>query len=425
MAPSPRGWALPAALAALLVPQVALAQISVGPHGGDVGRPASRPSGGSGPVFSPSLSLTFTLPRKPKPFEARDASLEAQVPDAVIFIVKDGAADPQAIASRTGVSVLETVHLESLQLRMVVGKLHPGDTPEAASARLAQTPGVAWAQADHVYQGFGLGGRSSKALEAQGLTPAILATPAAGTVAMIDTPLDLDHEALRGVAVTQRLFVAKAGPGVHGTAVAGLMVGRGDVVAPGRGARLVSLAAFLPAGDGARSQTRSLARALDAAALLRPNVLNLSFGGPDDRLLAALLSVIDGRGVCVAAAAGNGGKAGRVPFPASHPAALGVTAVDERLRIYPFATPGPQVDVAAIGVDVTVAAPGGYRQVSGSSFATAVVSGALLRTEACAKSRDPGAMRAAVSNAAKDLGAVGRDDVFGGGLFRLPARSAP
>lgn len=425
MAPSPRGWALPATVAALLIPQVALAQIGVGPHGGDVGRPASRPSGGSGPVFSPSLSLTFTLPRKPKPFEARDASLEAQVPDAVIFLLKDGAADPQAIALRAGVAVVDTARLESVQLRMVVGQLRPGDSPEAASARLAGVPGVAWAQPDHLYQGFGLGGRSSKALEAQGLTPAILATPAAGTVAMIDTPLDLDHEALRGVAVTQRLFVAKATPGVHGTAVAGLMVGRGDVVAPGRGARLVSLAAFLPSGEGARSQTRSLARALDAAALLRPNVLNLSFGGPDDRLLATLLNVIDGRGVCVAAAAGNGGKTGHIPFPASHPAVLGVTAVDERLRIYAFASAGPQVDVAAIGVDVTAAAPGGYRLVSGSSFATAVVSGALLRTEACARSHDPGAMRGAVTKAARDLGAVGRDDVFGAGLFRLPAAPAP
>lgn len=422
MAPSPRGWALSAALAAVLVPHVALAQVGVGPRG-DVARPPNRPSGGSGPMFTPSLSLTLTLPRKPRPFEARDANQEAQVPDAVIFILKDGAADPLAIAARTGVAVVETVRLESLQLRMVVGRLAPGDTPEAASARLAQSPGVAWAQPDHVYQGFG--GASSKALEAHGLTPAVLATPATGTVAMIDTPLDLDHEALRGVAVTQRLFGTKAAPGVHGTAVGGLMVGRGDLVAPGRGARLVSLAAFLPAGDGARSQTRSLARALDAAALLAPNVLNLSFGGPDDRLLAALLKVIDDRGICVAAAAGNGGKAGRIPFPASHPAALGVTAVDERLRIYPFATPGPQVDVAALGVDVTVAAPGGYRQVSGSSFATAMVSGALLRTEACARSRDPGAMRAAVSNAARDLGAPGRDDVFGGGLFRLPPRSAP
>ncbi|MDO9248107.1 MAG: hypothetical protein Q7U11_16720, partial [Phenylobacterium sp.] len=237
MGPSPRGWALSAALAAVLVPHVALAQVGVGPRG-DVARPPNRPSGGSGPMFTPSLSLTLTLPRKPRPFEARDANQEAQVPDAVIFILKDAAADPLAFAARTGVAVLETVRLESLQLRMVVGRLAPGDTPEAASARLAQSPGVAWAQPDHVYQGFG--GASSKALEAQGLTPAVLATPATGTVAMIDTPLDLDHEALRGVAVTQRLFGVKAAPGVHGTAVGGLMVGRGDLVAPGRGARLVS-----------------------------------------------------------------------------------------------------------------------------------------------------------------------------------------
>jgi hypothetical protein len=101
---------------------------------------------------------------------------------------------------------------------------------------------------------------------------------------------------------------------------------------------------------------------------------------------------------------------------------LAVTAVDRNLRIYPEATTGPHVAVAAIGVDIVAAAPGGYRQVSGTSFAAAYVSGALLRSPACAVRRDPAGMRAAVTAAAMDLGPPGRDEVFGAGLFRLPLR---
>ena len=94
--------------------------------------------------------------------------------------------------------------------------------------------------------------------------------------------------------------------------------------------------------------------------------------------------------------------------------------MDDGLSIYPFATPGPQVDVAAIGVDRLAAAPGGYARVSGTSFASAFVAGALLRTAACGTAHDPARMRAAVAVAARDLGPRGRDDVFGAGLFRLP-----
>lgn len=401
---------------------IELAQIDVDPRPGGAG--PSRGPDRSGPVFTPSLTLSFTLPARkpPQPREpARDAPVPDISPDTVVFVLWNDQADPTAIARQGGVMLIETVPLESLRRVMVAAGLSPGDTPEAAIVRLSRLPGVAWAQPNHVYQGMGATAWP-KSFDLQGLTRAEIAKPAGGVAAMIDTPVALDHEVFAGASVQQRLFAGTSTPGAHGTAVAALMVGRGPIPGSGAGARLVSLAAFQPAlGETPPlSQTRTLAKALEAAAQLRPNVLNLSFGGPPDRLLEALIGALDLKGVCIVAAAGNGGKTGRIPFPASHPSVLGVTAVDDRLRIYPFATPGHQVDVAATGVDLTVPTPGGYRQVSGSSFAAALVSGALLRTPACAVSHNPGAMRAAVAAAAKDLGPAGRDDVYGAGLFRLP-----
>ena len=393
-----------------------------GPHGPvDPPPPASPPPGRPDQVVAPpvSLSFTFTLPSPAAPIMARDAVLEERSPDLVVFLTREPA-DPRALGRLAAVEVVEAAPLASLGLVMAVARLAAGDTPEAAAGRLEALPGVAWAQVDHRYQLMGAP-RLPKALAMAGLDRDGLAVPTSGTAAMIDTMIDAGHEVFAGGAVEQRTFAAPMSPAVHGTAVASLLVGRGGVGGAGQGARLLSLAAFRHAQpDGpALSQTRYLAKALDAAVAARPNVLNLSFGGSGDRLLAALLDRADAAGVCIVAAAGNGGPQGRAPFPASHPAVLGVTAVDERSRIYPHATPGPQVDVAALGVDLTVAAPGGYRRASGSSFAAAVVSGALLRTAACGRDRNPAVMRAAVLAGARDLGAPGPDATFGAGLFRL------
>lgn len=383
-----------------------------------------RPRGGGG--FQPSLTFEFKLGDKPRPPTAPAAPPDApnsdQSPDTVIFLVSNPRTNLVALSRKAGVAVIETAALDSVHMLMVVGRLQPGDTPQAAIARLSRLPEVAWAQPDHLYRSLGAAERLPRAFGLQGLTDERMARPAPGTAAMIDTPVALGHAALRGADIQQQLFGPSGEAGAHGTAVADILVGQGDSPGSGRGARLVSLAAFRQADVDAPSvsETRYLAKALDAAARLRPNVLNLSFGGPSDHLLETLLQAIDAEGVCIVAAAGNGGRKGAPPFPASYPGVLGVTAVDEGLRIYAFATPGPQVDVAAIGVDMVAAIPGGYRRMSGTSFAAAFVSGALLRTPACAQARDPAAMRAAVAASARDLGPRGRDDVFGAGLFQVP-----
>jgi hypothetical protein len=385
------------------------------------------PAGGLGTF----MNFRFDFHRKVRPAPpsvpapAPAPATDDRLPDSVIVVIDRDGIDIAGLARTAGVTVVETSRLQSLPLTTVVARLRPGDTPEAAITRLSGLPGVAWAQANHVFRASGRVAPVPRPYAMAGFSAQTLARPAPGVVAMIDTPAALDHEALRGVGAEQRLFTPTATADAHGTAVAALLVGVGPSPGTGRGAHLVSLAAFeaQPGNAAPTSQTRYLVRAFDAAALLRPNVLNLSFGGPPDRLLEALVSGADQRGICIVAAAGNGGRLGRPPFPASHPAVVGVTAVDDRLNIYSAATPGQQVAVAAIGVDVVAAVPGGYRVVSGTSFAAPFVSGALLRTAACGQRHNPAEMRAAVAAAARDLGQPGRDDIFGAGLFRLPGAS--
>jgi subtilisin family serine protease len=124
------------------------------------------------------------------------------------------------------------------------------------------------------------------------------------------------------------------------------------------------------------------------------------------------------RNLPVVAAAGNGGPGAAPAYPAAYPSVLAVTAVDQRLRLYRYANRGDYLQLAAPGVDIwtpTAGGSGDYRQ--GTSFATpyvtAVVVGLLSRE------RLPLAtLTQRLANNARDLGAPGRDPLYGWGLVQ-------
>lgn len=402
---------------------VALAQAIPGHGPPPSPKPDAPRSGSSGGGGIGGIGLTFSLgKKKPKgppplpPIEMRDANVAEFVPDQVIFLMQGQTGGADRIARTGRVTIIETAWLDEAGLMMIVSQLAPGDTPAAAQARLQAIPGVAWAQPNFQFQLLGKELPKRFALHAiPKKQPRV-----SGRIVMIDAPVDMDHDNLKGAAISQRFFGVAPTPAMHGTVVAALLAGTGAYPGTAQGATLTSLAAFGPPEQGASlSRTAYLAKAMNEASRLRPDVLNLSFGGPVDRLLGVMLDTVHRNGVCVAAAAGNGGPEGRILFPASHPASLAVTAVDENLRGYAYASRGARVDVSGVGVGLNAAVPGGRRAVSGTSFATAVISGALLRMPACNGGRTPAAMKDQVAAQAKDLGAKGRDPVFGAGLFRL------
>jgi Subtilase family len=380
-----------------------------------------RGNGGSGVGVSVDIGKLFGKkkpkgPPPPPPLEMRDATIPEYLPDQVIFVIIGQTADPETIARTAKVTIIDSAYLDEAGVSMIVAQIAPGDTPLKAQARLTKIKGVGWAQPNFQFQLLGKSLPKRFALHAiPEKQPSV-----SGKIVMIDAPVDIGHDNLKGASITQSYFGVSQVPAVHGTVVAALLVGTGSYPGTAQGAKLTSLAAFGPAAPGVSlSRTSYLAKAMNQASQLRPDVLNLSFGGPVDRLLGLMLDTIHKNGVCVSAAAGNGGPTGKILFPATHPASLAVTAVDENLRGYAYASQGPRVDVSGVGVGLNAAVPGGRRAVSGTSFATAVVSGALLRLPACNGGRNPDGMKAQVAERAQDLGVVGRDPVFGAGLFRL------
>ena len=200
-------------------------------------------------------------------------------------------------------------------------------------------------------------------------------------IALIDTAVEIDHPDLLGRVALARNFV-DGNPEIaelHGTAVAGIVAARADdgvgIVGVAPDSDLMALRGCWEApgrGSAAVCSSFTLAKALQFALDERAQIINLSVGGPRDRLLERLLDVALARGVIVVGAADPTSRDGG--FPASYRGVLAVADVD--------AHDAPPNALLAPGRDVPSPIPGRkWGFVSGSSFAAAQVTGvvALLR----------------------------------------------
>lgn len=252
--------------------------------------------------------------------------------------------------------------------------------------------------------------------------------PGCGTlprIGMIDTGLNARHEALAEARIELLDLPDKRRDSdlLHGTAVAALLVGAQDSRAPGLvpSAELVAVDAFHRAGKDQRSDAYSLIRALDQLSRQQVRIANLSLAGPPNAALEAQVAQMDAAGILLVAAAGNHGPAAPPAYPAAYPQVIAVTAVDRRGQVYRRAGRGEHIDLAAPGVDVwTAASISGARTKTGTSYAAPFVtaSAALLLQRDPTLSNDQ--IRARLLDGARDLGARGRDAIFGAGLVVPP-----
>lgn len=250
---------------------------------------------------------------------------------------------------------------------------------------------------------------------------------AEATIAMIDTTIDSRHPALVGQKVEIANGVSGGRPlatPAHGTAIAALLVGRNDASVPGllpRGT-VFAVQAFHRSAQGEDiADTFDAVTAIDTVNRRGIKVLNLSFTGPNNRVLADAIRDSIAKGTAVVAAAGNLGPAGAVVYPAGYEAVIAVTAVGDDLRIYRGANRGDYIDFAAPGVDVqVVSAKVATRFETGTSFAAPFVAAALAVSRVEDRAAPVADLVAKLQVKATDLGRPGRDPVFGWGLVQLP-----
>jgi subtilisin family serine protease len=180
---------------------------------------------------------------------------------------------------------------------------------------------------------------------------------------------------------------------------------------------LLAVRAFGAAAVGADGTTFNILKGLDWAAGQGARIINLSFTGPSDPLLARALAALHQKGTILIAAVGNAGPKSPPLYPAADPNVIAVTATDADDQLFSMSNRGAYIAVAAPGTDVLVLAPdGAYQLSSGTSFAAAYITGIAALMLERKPGLDPDALKKALQATAKDLGPKGRDDQFGAGL---------
>ncbi|KRV50283.1 type VII secretion-associated serine protease mycosin [Wenjunlia vitaminophila] len=268
-------------------------------------------------------------------------------------------------------------------------------------------------------------------------------------VAVVDTGVDQTHPDLRGRVLPGKDLVgfgARRGDSAwasHGTAMAGIIAGRGHGPGDAEGVtgvaprtRILPIRVILDQDDPQRRRARTtrasaLPEGIRWAVDHGADVINLSLGddsksshpepAEDEAVQYAL-----GKGVVVVASAGNGAKDGdRASYPAAYPGVISVTAVDRYGVPGDFSTRRWYSSVNAPGVDVAMADPDRRYYVGwGTSAAAAHVSGVVALIRSVHPELSPAQIKRLLETTARNSPEGGRSDALGAGLVDASAALA-
>ena len=237
-----------------------------------------------------------------------------------------------------------------------------------------------------------------------------IATGKSILVALIDSEIDAKNPDLDATIVKN--FDALGGedkPHTHGTAMAGAIAAHHKLMGIAPEAQLLAARAF-DDNRGAKGTSMAIYKSLEWAEDNGARIVNMSFAGPADPTLHDMLAVANEKGVVLIAAAGNAGPTSPPLYPGADPNVIAVTATDASDGLFTMANRGTYIAVAAPGVDILAIAPEQALQLTtGTSVATAHVSGLVALLLECKPSLTPADIRKMLSQTAKPLG-------FGAGL---------
>ena len=379
----------------------------------------SSVSGSAGRIETPRLSAAPSSgKRRDFGFSPQDQFEEGEI------LVSNPPARFETAAAQLGFSVAEKVDLPELSM-----SLYRLNTPSGMGVKEARTllrgkfPGLT-IDANHQFEAQGpkdfprslpravIGWRKATADCGSGIR-----------IGMIDASIDVSHAALKGQKLEFVSFHKKGrkpGPADHGTAVAGIFIGK-----PSWGGLLPGASLFAGnmfeinesgrvVGNGV-----GLLKAINWLAQKKVHVVNMSVAGGDNKLVRKALKTGMKKGIVIVAAAGNWGKKGNKPaYPAAYKEVMAVTAFGADKRIYSHANTGKYVDFAAPGVQIYTAIPGGGRMQSGTSFASPYISVLVALENARLGNKSAIAIRDLMMKKTIDLGKKGRDQVFGNGFIK-------
>lgn len=246
-------------------------------------------------------------------------------------------------------------------------------------------------------------------------------------IAVIDTGVDLAHPDLAAKITAGQDYVnndsiAQDDNG-HGTHVAGIAAAAANngtgIVGVSWGALIMPVKVLDNTGNGfADDVADGIIWAADHGA----QVINLSLGGPDySQVLESAIQYAYGKGVVLVAAAGSTGS-GVVLYPARSQYVIAVAATDPSNQHFSLSNYGPEVALAAPGVDIYTTSPGGaYSPLDGTSMSAPFVSGLAAILRGLPGIGSPDVILWHMESTALDLGVPGRDPLYGYGLIQMDA----
>ncbi|MFF4420131.1 type VII secretion-associated serine protease mycosin [Streptomyces sp. NPDC001549] len=259
------------------------------------------------------------------------------------------------------------------------------------------------------------------------------------TVAIIDDGVKEIPE-LKGQIIPGTDLVSQGGDGRsdnsgHGTGIAAMIAATGKHPSGDGGFGLAPGVKILPIRvANAELATPSWAAAIRFAAESDAKVINISLGiggTPEtDRARAEAVKYALSKGKLVFAAVGNSGDVGNeVEYPGATPGVVGVGATDAKGKATAESQHGPQVDLAAPGIDIVTACSGktGLCKTHGTSDSSALASAsAALIWSAHPEWTNNQVLRVLLNTAGKPTDGVERNDYIGYGIVRpLIALSNP
>ena len=327
-----------------------------------------------------------------------DADASGQPVRRGILVVVDPDPASLQLAARAGFSVIADEHDLELGISSVTLSVPRNLSTRDAPKRLQKVAPRLQADFDHLYEPAG-----GELLPFAGALALSQGGAGSRRIGVVDGGV-ASHPSLSGASIEQSGFAGKPQPTGHGTAVASLMVGnQGPFRGAARGASL--FVADVYGGSRAAGSASAIVQALGWLASKRPQVINISLVGPQNRLVQRAVQTLRARGIQIVAAVGNDGPAAPPQYPASYPGVVAVTGVDARGRALPEAGKASHLDFAAPGSDMAAALPGrGYAKVRGTSFAAPLATARLALS---------GSVQTLASEARPGKGRVGRGIVCG------------
>ncbi|GAA1808521.1 type VII secretion-associated serine protease mycosin [Luedemannella flava] len=238
------------------------------------------------------------------------------------------------------------------------------------------------------------------------------------TVAVIDTGVG-HHSDLSGRVLPGVDFVEKGGDGRidvlgHGTGMAGLIAGHGRVLGVAPEADILPVTVTVERSADGRAMTDGI----DWAVAHGAKVINISLGGNDFSGLKDAIDRAIAADVLVVAGAGNRDQGLTVGYPGAYPEVLTVGGVDANGNHSTISVDGYQLDISAPSDRISSTGPRGtYRLGTGTSDATALVSGAAALVRAKYPELSAAEVVHRLTATATDKGPPGRDDKYGYGVL--------